>query len=244
MLAWEGCYNVRDVGGLVGDGGVPLRSGALVRADSLGRLTPDGWQAAIGFGVRTVVDLRSDEESAWFPQLDLDPPPPVTRVRVPLLDADAWRALSESRWLAAGYAIMLERCAAGFAHAVEAIGAAAPGAVVVHCQVGKDRTGLVTALLLDLLGVASGAIAADYARSEPLLEPLFRRWIDETEDPELKRRIEDDLRAPETAMLETLELLAERYGGSARYLLAGGASADGLARVRQRLLVEGATVVG
>ncbi|HEX7299288.1 MAG TPA: tyrosine-protein phosphatase, partial [Solirubrobacteraceae bacterium] len=61
-LQWDGCANVRDLGGLRVSGGGETRWGALVRADAVDRLTADGWSALEAHGVRTVIDLRNDDE--------------------------------------------------------------------------------------------------------------------------------------------------------------------------------------
>jgi protein-tyrosine phosphatase len=72
-LAWEGCLNVRDLGGHRTTNGGVTRYGAVVRADSVRHLTDAGWQAAVDYGVRTVIDLRADEE------LEADPPGDLPR---------------------------------------------------------------------------------------------------------------------------------------------------------------------
>src|SRR3954464_11870768 len=61
-LDWEGCFNVRDLGGLATGDGRETRRGAVARADALDRLTARGWTALVEHGVRTVVDLRNDSE--------------------------------------------------------------------------------------------------------------------------------------------------------------------------------------
>jgi protein tyrosine/serine phosphatase len=109
------------------------------------------------------------------------------------------------------------------------------GAVVVHCAVGKDRTGLVTALLLRLAGVSAADIAADYAVSEANLLPMTASWIAEALD-DRERLLRQRLAAsPAQAILTVLSELEERYGGAREYLLAGGASGVELDRVRARL---------
>src|SRR5215210_2868284 len=80
-LEWDGCGNVRDLGGLPVAGGGVIRPGAIVRADALDRLSPEGWAVLEAHGVRTVIDLRNPDEVAE----DLAPRPPgITTVRLPL----------------------------------------------------------------------------------------------------------------------------------------------------------------
>lgn len=68
-LVWDGCVNVRDLGGLPTEGGGETRFGSIVRADNVRRLSDEGWKAVAGYGVSTVVDLR------WAEELAEDPPP-------------------------------------------------------------------------------------------------------------------------------------------------------------------------
>ncbi|HZT45997.1 MAG TPA: tyrosine-protein phosphatase, partial [Gaiellaceae bacterium] len=180
-LVWDGCLNVRDLGGLPTRDGGETRFGAIVRADSVRQLSPAGWHALADHGVRTVIDLRSDREV-------LDDPP--ADVRVSVLHAPFFKA-SEEEWeeidaeldaaSAAApdgstakrdrYLIVLDRFRANVVAAVRAVADAPPGGVVIHCAGGKDRTGLVSAFLLDLAGVDAETIAADYALSEERLQP-------------------------------------------------------------------------
>jgi len=80
-LAWEGCLNVRDLGGVPLSGGGVTRFGALLRADNVGRLTHAGWRSLAGHGVVRIVDLRWAEERAEDPPRELE----VDSVHVSLL---------------------------------------------------------------------------------------------------------------------------------------------------------------
>ena len=110
------------------------------------------------------------------------------------------------------------------------------GAVLVHCHAGKDRTGLVVALLLLVTGASAETVAADYALSGHNLEPLMQPWLDEAADErarELRRRV---AAAPAAAMIDVIDELDRAHGGAAGYLLGAGATEDDLVRVRSRLL--------
>src|SRR5688572_22096970 len=134
-LAWEACYNARDLGGLAMEDGVRTASGRIFRADNLCRLTPGGRESLVRSGVRTIIDLRSPFE------LELDPCPFAaartsnavrgypTYLHVPLLDeTDALReALDAAPTVAAMYALMLDRCATGVGAVFAAITSAPPG---------------------------------------------------------------------------------------------------------------------
>jgi protein-tyrosine phosphatase len=179
-LDWEGCFNVRDLGGLKAGGGA-TRWGAVVRADALDGLTAAGWAALWQHGVRTVIDLREPGERG----VDAAPRPrDVTTVHLPLDGRehrefwDEWASgpqFGTPLYYRAHLARFPERSAA----VVAAIARAAPGGVVVHCAGGRDRSGLIALLVLALAGVDAPAIAADYelsgarlrARCEALGEP-------------------------------------------------------------------------
>jgi protein-tyrosine phosphatase len=80
-LDWEGCANVRDLGGLRAAGGRSTRRGAVVRADAADRLTAAGWSSLRAHGIRTVIDLRNDDERTP----DVSPRPPgIATVHLPL----------------------------------------------------------------------------------------------------------------------------------------------------------------
>jgi len=166
-LDWEGCRNARDLGGLPTAGGARTRPRALVRADSLERLTARGWAALEAHGVRTVIDLRNDDERG----ADAAPRPAgVTTIHLPLdgmEDTEFW-----DRWVHRPefgtphyYGPWLERFPDRAGRVLAAIANAEPGGVAYHCVGGRDRTGLVTMLVLALAGVAPEVVAEDYALS-------------------------------------------------------------------------------
>jgi protein-tyrosine phosphatase len=240
-LAWDGCLNVRDLGGLPTENGGSTRFGSVIRADSVGMLTPDGWQALLETGVTRIVDLRAQVE------IDEDPPrgSDVEVVHVPVLDhfdEETWeeiRLLSEAAPSHAAatelvYLRFLEHCRPSFVRAVEAV-ATAPGPVVFHCYGGKDRTGLVAAILLRLAGVPVDVIAEDYALSAARLEPRHRRWLADAQDDAERARIERISATPGDAMKAVLDSLDRRYGGVDRYLLDGGLAPDVLEAAGSRL---------
>jgi protein-tyrosine phosphatase len=240
-LAWEGLLNVRDLGGHGTEDGGETKYGRIVRADSVRRLTDAGWEALVDYGVRTIVDLRTDEELAADPPAEL----PVDVVHVATLEEDADvfaqadKASDEAVSSAMGtrdvYLIFLERFKANFARAIAEIAHAPEGGVVVHCAGGKDRTGLVTALLLRLAGVDAEAVAADYALSEERLRPRHDLWLAEAATEAERERIRRIAVTPPEAMTEVLQELERRYGSIEGYLRAGGLSDEDLAAVRARL---------
>ncbi len=133
------------------------------------------------------------------------------------------------------YLEFLERFPANFVAVVRAVADAPAGGVLVHCQGGKDRTGLVVALLLSLAGVPSNEIAADYAVSERNLAEAQAEWEAAADSDDERARRRQIGASPPEAMRGVLEELDRRWGGARGYLLAAGATEDELERAVGRL---------
>jgi protein-tyrosine phosphatase len=240
-LVWDGLLNVRDLGGHPTENGGETHFGKIVRADAIRRLSKEGWQALLDYGIRTIVDLRMDEERQADPPAEL----PVTVVHFPFLEENdaVFREVEEAAATApdqtastrAVYLIFLERFRANVAAAITAITEAPEGGVVVHCMGGKDRTGLATALLLRMSGVGIEDIAADYALSEERLKTRHDAWLAEAESEAERERLRRIYATPAESMVGVLDELERRYGSVEGYLRAGGAPADIGERVRARL---------
>ena len=241
-LEWEGCLNVRDLGGHPTEDGGETRTRAVVRADSVRRLTPAGWEALVEYGIRRIVDLRLASE------LDEDAPAevPVEVVHVPFFEdvsLDKQIEIAE-RWLSApddvsatrdGYLEMLDTYRANVAAAVSAVARAPEGGVLIHCMGGKDRTGLIAALLLRLAGVPVPDIADDYGLSSENIKPLWQQWVDDAggdAERELRRRLSA---SPAEAMTQVLETLEREHGSVDSYLRSAGVSQEEVELARSRM---------
>jgi protein tyrosine/serine phosphatase len=240
-LVWDGLLNVRDLGGHATEDGGHTAFGAVIRADSVRRLSAAGWTQLLNYGIARIVDLRHTDELAADPPAEL----PVEVVHVPVLPDPAWPYWAEidavadeagaaAAARAAVYLEFLDRFDHGFAAAISAVAGAGPGGVLVHCFAGKDRTGLVAALLLRLAGVSVRDVAADYALSEENLRELSKPWIERAEDELERERRRRTASAPASAMETVLRKLDER-GGAGEYLRAAGVPDMDLGRVRERL---------
>lgn len=219
-LLWPGCENARDLGGLPTLWGGRIRPGALIRSD---RVRAAGTRAVLGHGVRLVADLRLAAECA------ADPSPlaghPVYR-NLPVLRPEDTVLEEMGQSLPEIYRAILERGDRLLAAALTTIARAPAGGVLVHCHSGKDRTGLVVALALELCGVAEDEIATDYARTAACLRP-------DPDAGERSRRLFTEI-TPAT-MRDTLAHLRERYGGAQPYLLRAGLDLADAHHLRTRL---------
>jgi protein-tyrosine phosphatase len=241
-LRCEPCLNVRDVGGYQTSDGATIRWRTLLRGDNLCRLSPEGSAALLEHGLRTVIDLRyiAELEEAVHPFGPLGAHTGVVDYRhLPLRhpdDAELDAAYQACQSLAEIYQVYLDWGGRRFAAIMRAFANAPEGAVIVHCHVGKDRTGIVVALLLALAGVPAETIIADYALSAGYLQPLFEE--SKAANPE----VNDTLwySKPET-MQSWLERLETVHGGAEQYLLAAGLTLEEIERLRSRLREEPAT---
>jgi protein-tyrosine phosphatase len=235
-LAWEGLLNARDLGGYPTEDGGETRWGAVVRSDNLTPLTDAGRAALIAYGVRSIVDLRRPLEVQEQPNpFATGGTHGISYTNIPFQDpASPEEAEPESLGLI--YVAMLERFSGRVAAVMTAIARAPDGGVLVHCAGGKDRTGLISALLLSLSGVAPETVAADYALSEQYLRPREEAFLRDGPGERAEReRIVAKYSPKAEVMIETLAHLQDRDGGVQRYLIHAGVSPDDIAGLRRLL---------
>jgi hypothetical protein len=233
---WPGCVNARDLGGLPLGAGQFTRRGSIARADLLGRLTPAGKEAALTDDLRTIIDMRTAAEIEREPTAFF-PPATVTVVQPSSVGFDPalLALLAAAPDMGQEYIIILDQEPSDIIAALRATAAAPPGLIAIHCHSGKDRTGLVSALLLALCGVPDATIAADYALSGPNLLLLHERHraaglLDPHEEPP---------NTPPHYLLDLLAHLRHRYGGIVPYLLQAGLTPAEIDALRARLLPAG-----
>jgi hypothetical protein len=201
-----------------------------VRADAVDRLTATGWSALRDHGVRTVVDLRNDDELA--PDL-ASRPGDVATLHVPLDGIedtefwDHWKHQAPPMY----YGPFLSRFPGRVVDVMDAIASARPGGVVIHCVGGRDRTGLVTMLLLAVAGVAPDAIADDHALSSARLARLYER----SGEPDEGVIIEEFLEREGTTARELILTTLASFDIPA-YLREAGLSEADMVTMRDRLL--------
>lgn len=231
-LGFPELLNARDLGGLPTQDGAYTRARSLLRADDLAQLTSEGLRALGDYGVVTVLDLRWPEEAARYPSPVPLALPQVRYERVSLLTRteDEWRLRSRDVVKELWKCVVLEHVRRELKQVLQVIATAAPGPLLFHCIAGKDRTGLVAALLLTLADVTPEAIASDYAESgENLRAGYLQRYAEA--DP---ARILEAIRCPEAGAYNMLEFLSAA-GGVRAYLERLGLRAEEIAALRARL---------
>lgn len=221
-----GMYNLRDLGGYPVPNGGETAWERILRGDNPENLTEEDFQWLLERDITTVVDLRSEAEVGYRPD-QLSGVQGFCYLNCPLLETDRMPNLEND--VGAGYFRVLEgRCR--MVKALRAV-AAAPGGVLFHCTAGKDRTGLMSALLLGLAGVGRVEILADYQVSEIYLADVIRQI--KTKVPDLsafagasKAEYLDDC----------LKLVETKYGSIYGYLQAIGLTEEELIALRRKLL--------
>ncbi len=223
-LDWDACDNVRDLGGLATADGGRTRWRSVVRADTLARLSVGGQAALLAYGIGTIIDLRRATERAADP-CPFAAHPAISYHPHPLTDERDRRIrarIAAAPSLLAQYRLVLEVGQRRIGGVMRAIAAAPAGGLLVYCHAGKDRTGLIAALLLDVAGVAREEIVADYMLSEECLAPLRAQGrVRQSAVPE--------------AMHGALAHLDRRFGGTSAYLAAAGMSASEVRQLYHRL---------
>jgi len=236
---------VRDEGGLPTADGRRIRDGALVRSDVIGRLTPAGRQALLGYGIRTIIDVRSvhEVELDWHVYPFRDEPQvayrnlPFATGRDGESDAAMRAAYARAKTRSELNRIDINAYGSGIAAIVGAVADAPEGGVLIHCHAGKDRTGIVVAMLLALAGVGDDDIADDYALSALNLEPLILEWLDSmTSDAAERARLRDLSEPRREAMLESLAHVRGEHGSVEDYLVGHGLTAGQAVRIRTRFV--------
>ena len=237
-LPLSGTYNVRDLGGYPTSSGALTRWRSVLRADSIHRLDPAGRRDLLEAGLSTVIDLRFPAEKKEAPQ-PFRVEATVEVIDIALfakLELGGLRSSPEGDLLLLLYRSALAACGNEIDGVLSAV-ADAGGMVLFHCTAGKDRTGIVAALLLLAAGVPDETVADDYALTATLARPLFdellRDMVARGQNPEHAKRY---LSADRTTMIATLAHIRDEYGGVAKYLASVGFGPTESARLQTRLV--------
>ncbi|MDQ3385652.1 MAG: tyrosine-protein phosphatase [Actinomycetota bacterium] len=240
-VACDGAFNLRDLGGYPTADGRSVRWQVLYRADGLHRIPASTTSSLEHLGWRTVLDLRTSGEvdAGAFRAAGIEV------IHLPVLRA-TWGVpevtdVEPVAFLSTHYLRMLDEGAGAIAAAFEILASPARLPAVFHCSAGKDRTGVVAALVLAVLGVPDDVIAADYHLSATAVEQLVA-WLVATQPDrreEMARQPKAFLSCPPEAMLTFLDELRLRHGSVEAYLTAIGVAPASLDRLRDSLLEPG-----
>ena len=236
----EGCFNFRDLGGYPTRDGAHVRWRRMFRADGLQALTPDDIaHLRDELRLAAVIDLRSTAELTNDGR-GLLAETAIDFHHVPFFDGGhpQRQAPPPEMTLAEMYLGMIERASEPIARAIRVLAETDTDAsAVYHCAAGKDRTGVLSAILLSLLGVDDELIVVDYALSQENMDEVIAR-LDELRgyDEVWQELPPETLHARPETMRGLLDAMNERYDGMAGYAQQIGIRADEIERLRERSL--------
>jgi protein-tyrosine phosphatase len=251
VIRWEGFHNARDLGGLPTVTGGSTRYGRLIRSADTRFITASGWEQAHDAGIRVVIDLRNPDEvepgsrpaatlgagtfAVPAARVAAARPAGIQTMLIPLDDVedlDLWRRLNGEglNGTPLYYRPFLDAKPERIAAVLSAI-ARMPGGVIFHCVAGRDRTGLISLLLLALADVTPAGIVADYELTFGQLTPLYAALGLERDEWDVR----EHLKSRGTTVSETITSLLCSFD-VAEYLAAAGASDADIGALRRRLL--------
>lgn len=244
VIPLQGAWNVRTFAGLQGRHG-PIPANAFVRTADLGRLTDADRDALVAAGVKLDIDLRTADEEAQSPDLlardDRFDYQRISLMGTEKMDLQKMMA-SFPDSLGEAYVQWLDHSQPQFKQVFRRIAAQQDGAVLFHCTAGKDRTGIIAGLLLDLAGVSKAEIVHNYAISAHYLEGQPKDSAMNAQlmalvkqNPEIGRKMAGMAGTAPDNMEQFLAALHSQYGGAEGYLKAIGVSEQEIQQLKVRL---------
>lgn len=238
-VSLRGVYNVRDLGGLPQRDGNTTRRGIFLRGDSPHHLTAFAQDTLVhDHQVQTVIDLRSTREVVQLPN-PFDHDSRVQYVSVPLQTTGLRMLdLRQLTQLHLYYQYLVRTARTQLRIVFETL-ADAPAATYFHCRIGKDRTGIVTALLLQLADVSTDVIIDDYLQTTANIVPLIAQYAHERPFFIRKSLYEGLFEARADTMMHLLRHIQDVYGGAEGYLCHVGVDAVRIATLRKKITGSG-----
>lgn len=215
LIPLNSLHNTRDLGGYETQDGHFTKSHKIIRSATNSTLTNEDIDILKTYGIHTILDLRGEQE--------------VTLVPHPLKDHDefsychidlfAHHPISKEDYHHLGdlYCLVLERCQDNIKHIFDFIIAHVDEGIMITCAQGKDRTGIISALILDLVGCHPYDIVKDYSESFENNEEIYRQMMAYMNDDALEQLMSDPL-----YMMKMMNYLDEHYGSGRSYLLSLG----------------------
>jgi protein-tyrosine phosphatase len=236
----EGCLNFRDAGGWVNEAGRTMRTGVLYRADDPIRITAAGREAVAALHLAASIDVRQHSQYKRSPGF-IDPAHTYHRPLVDrVINLDDPPQLHEPSDMGDLYEDMIERSRPQIADVLDIVADhVASGPVLVHCAYGKDRTGIIIALIQAALGMSAETLVADYGRSDGPTRRRFQFVKDNPlpDDPEWWKAPPSLFTAPEAAMASLASRSVDRYGSLHEWVASFPLGEHTLERLRAGLLV-------
>ncbi|MBW6422059.1 tyrosine-protein phosphatase [Rhizobium sp. XQZ8] len=239
LIALEGAHNVRDLGGYKTADGGSTRWRSVLRGDALHDLSEADIEALLGHGLATVIDLRNAHEIAAQAN------PFVGHDRVRYHNTPVFSALAPVEMMAEStlsfdmgdrYCQAIDNCQPAIAEVLNIIADAPEGAVLFHCSAGKDRTGVISALLLANAGVDEATIIEDYALTATISGPLIEKLRERALGRGTPAALVDIVLASEPrSMRQALDHIRLHYGTVRDYLVTLGFDDAAIERLQNRL---------
>jgi protein-tyrosine phosphatase len=242
LIPLEGAVNFRDLGGYPVAGGWRTRWRVLFRADGLGDLTPADFDIMRALDIRTVIDLRSGDELERG-RFDVDSHP-VTFYHFPIIEQlpDPDEFDRRPGLLGSQYQEMLRDAGVPIRSVLEILASPEALPAVFHCTAGKDRTGVLSALVLSLLGVDEETVVADYALSgEAMIRLRAKLLVKYPAGREAIEGISEVFSARPEQMEQLLDHMRAQYGSVAAYVDGLGTAQAVVDSLRTALLEEDGT---
>ncbi len=236
-VALDGAFNFRDLGGYATRQGPRLRWGWLYRSDALHRLSAGDVEVLAGLGVDRVIDLRAPDEIAAVGRGVLSDGP-FGYLNAPVIPSVSGEALGAPPGDDIGerYLWYLDVGRQALVDAIEAVAEPGRGAVVFHCAAGKDRTGVLAAVVLAMLDVGYDDIVADYALTNRALPSILDRLAaDPLHGASVAQMPADRRTVRPEAMRRFLQLLDDKHGGARSWAKNAGVAPTCIDALRARL---------
>ena len=237
FIALEGTWNTREVGGYETHDGKITKHNQLLRSDGLHALSRADIEKLKGIGLKTVVDLRRDDEREREPNVLADESW-VDYRPVPIYQKEPHARGWKTDTIFPYYCALIDSSQDTIKQVLALMAEPDNFPLMLHCSAGKDRTGLLVALALEMAGVPRETIAADYAPSSDNIEalkPKFRAAFERNTDltPEVYERL---LLSPPEAILGLFDFIEEHYESVPAYARKIGLRDEEMALIRKNLL--------
>ena len=238
-IALEGSYNTRDIGGYTIDKDRVTRSHRYIRCDGMHRLTDEDQNKLTDYGLKTIIDLRTTEEVNQEPNVFANSTL-VKYIRINIIGDAALTAYDQQvktgvsyKRIEAAYTSWLENRKPMILKALSILSDSGNGMTLYHCSAGKDRTGIITALLLGIVGVRDDIIIEVYSLTAEFLFQRFLNGDAPVAEKEINSVQEYEAEyCPREGMRGTLQHLNLQYGGIEQYVRSIGLTDDQIDGIR------------